>query len=132
AALPYAAPVRARARGGGRGLSLAAFILLVVGLSLAAVRLFQLLHALPLARWGVVLLAVLLTLGRVLLSTALGTLWALPAGLAIGLSPRLSRIFQPVIQVAASFPAPMLFPIAIALFQVARLPLGWGSVLLML
>ncbi len=54
------------------------------------------------------------TLGRVLLSTALGTLWALPAGLAIGLSPRLSRIVQPVVQVVASFPAPMLFPLVIA------------------
>ena len=31
------------------------------------------------------------TLLRVLAATALGTLWALPAGLAIGLSPRLSR-----------------------------------------
>src|SRR6202007_3044247 len=45
---------------------------------------------------------------RFLLSTAFGTLWTLPAGLAIGLSPRLSRIFQPVVQVAASFPAPRL------------------------
>src|SRR5581483_8575041 len=50
----------------------------------------------------------------VLLSTALGTLWTLPAGLAIGLNPRLSRIFQPIVQVAASFPAPMLFPLVIA------------------
>ena len=51
-----------------------------------------------------------LTLARVLSSTALGTLWAVPVGLAIGLSPRLSRLLQPVVQVVASFPAPMLFP----------------------
>jgi len=68
----------------------------------------------------------------VLISTAFGTLWALPAGLAIGLSPRLSRIFQPVIQVAASFPAPMLFPIVIAVLDAAHVPLGMGSIVLML
>jgi NitT/TauT family transport system permease protein len=72
------------------------------------------------------------TLGRVLLSTAAGTLWALPAGLAIGLSPRLSRVFQPIVQVAASFPAPMLFPLVIAGLKAAGISLGWGSVVLML
>ncbi len=72
------------------------------------------------------------TLSRVLLSTAVGTLWTLPAGLAIGLSPRLSRIFQPVVQVAASFPAPMLFPLVIAGLKAAGVSLGWGSVVLML
>jgi NitT/TauT family transport system permease protein len=66
------------------------------------------------------------------LSTALGTLWAVPAGLAIGLSPRLSRVFQPIVQVAASFPAPMLFPSAIAALQFAGVSLNWGCILLML
>ena len=41
-------------------------------------------------------------------------------------------MFQPVIQVAASFPAPMLFPVVIAALAVARIPLGVGSILLML
>src|SRR6476469_9689213 len=72
------------------------------------------------------------TLGRVLLATALGTLWALPAGLAIGLSPRLSRIFQPVVQVAASFPAPMLFTLVIAALGMFGIPLTWGCIVMML
>jgi NitT/TauT family transport system permease protein len=55
-----------------------------------------------------------------------------PAGIAIGLSPRLSRWLQPVAQVAASFPAPMLFPAVIAALAWAHVPLGWGSILLML
>ena len=76
--------------------------------------------------------AAMLTLAACLLSTALGTLWALPAGLAIGLSPRLSRIFQPVVQVVASFPAPMLFPLVIAVLTWAGVSLGWGSIVLML
>ena len=66
----------------------------------------------PLARWLPILAAARLRRSAAcLLSTALGTLWALPAGLAIGLSPRLSRLLQPVVQVVASFPAPMLFPL---------------------
>jgi NitT/TauT family transport system permease protein len=82
--------------------------------------------------WGELAGAGLLTLGRVLVATALGTLWALPAGLAIGLSPRLSRVLQPVVQVAASFPAPMLFPVVIAGLALAGVSLDWGSILLML
>ena len=81
---------------------------------------------------GVSLGAGILTLGRVLLSTFIGTLWALPAGLAIGLSSRLSRLLQPVVQIAASFPAPMLFPLVVAALQWAGVSLGWGSILLML
>ena len=82
--------------------------------------------------WGSIFLGAGLTLGRVLLSTALGTLWALPAGLAIGLSPRLSRILQPVVQVVASFPAVLFFPLLVVGLQALGLSLGWGSILLML
>src|SRR5262249_9345555 len=39
---------------------------------------------------------------------------------------------QPVIQVLASFPSPMLFPLAIAILDFLGVPLGWGSILLML
>lgn len=92
----------------------------------------RLLRQVPLAAWGGTGVAATLTLGRVLLATALGTLWTVPAGLAIGLSPRLSRVLQPVVQVVASFPAPMLFPAVIAVLAAAGVGLGWGSVLLML
>ena len=97
-----------------------------------AFRLVHLLAQLPLSHWGTLSLAGGLTLGRVLVSTAVGTAWAVPAGLAIGLSPLLSRLLQPVAQVMASFPAPMLFPVAIALFHAAGLGLGAGSIVLML
>ena len=92
-----------------------------------AIRLVHLLAQLPLSHWGTLTLAGGLTLGRVLVSTAVGTAWAVPAGLAIGLSPMLSRLLQPVAQVMASFPAPMLFPVAIALFHAAGLGLGTGQ-----
>ena len=113
-------------------LSLVLFVLLVATLTFGAWRLFVLLRHLPLRDYGPTLIACAWTLGRVLISTGVGTLWTLPAGLAIGLSPRLSRIFQPVVQVAASFPAPMLFPLVIAGLKVAGVSLGWGSIVLML
>jgi NitT/TauT family transport system permease protein len=95
-------------------------------------RLVGLLRHVSVQAWRDLVGAALWTLGRVLASTALGTLWALPAGLAIGLSPRLSRTLQPVVQVVASFPAPMLFPVVIAGLKVAGVSLGWGSIVLML
>ena len=97
-----------------------------------SVSLIHLLAQLPARHWPRLALAGTLTLFRVLVSTAVGTAWAVPAGLAIGLSPLLSRVLQPVAQVMASFPAPMLFPAAIALLHAAGVGLGAGSILLML
>jgi NitT/TauT family transport system permease protein len=113
-------------------LSIVLFAILVIGLLFGAWRLLALLRQLAWRDFPPILRACGWTLGRVLLSTFLGTLWTLPAGLAIGLNPRLSRFFQPVVQIAASFPAPMLFPLVIALLHAAGVTLGWGSVLLML
>jgi NitT/TauT family transport system permease protein len=110
-------------------LALAGLLALVVW---ASVELFLYLAAIPGRTWLVLAKAGALTLGRVLASTALGTLWAVPAGLAIGLSVRLSRIFQPVVQVAASFPAPMLFPIVISVLAHFGIGMTYGCILLML
>src|SRR5207247_9791717 len=59
------------------------------------------------------------------------TAWALPAGVFVGRSPRVARTLQPVIQVVASFPAPMLFPLVILLFERIGVGLGLGAVALM-
>jgi NitT/TauT family transport system permease protein len=109
--------------------ALSALLLLVIW---ASVKLVGYLSAIPGRQWWFLAKAGSLTLSRVLISTAVGTLWAVPAGLAIGLSPRLSRIFQPVVQVAASFPAPMLFPLVIAALAHFGVGLNYGCILLML
>jgi NitT/TauT family transport system permease protein len=106
--------------------------LFLTGLGYGAWKLYHLLYTIRLKEWQELLTAAMFTLSRVLLSTLLGTWWALPAGLAIGLSPRLSRALQPVVQVVASFPAPMLFPLIIAALQWAGVTLNWGSIVLML
>jgi NitT/TauT family transport system permease protein len=112
--------------------SVVAFLALLLVLALGSVGLVRLFAKVDGASWRGIGVAASLTLGRVLLATVLGTLWTVPAGLAIGLSPRLSRVLQPVVQVVASFPAPMLFPAVVALLAAAGIGLGWGSVLLML
>jgi NitT/TauT family transport system permease protein len=113
-------------------LSTGLFSLLVLGMGYGAYKLALTLRGTSLRDWTKLGEAGLITLGRVLASTVIGTVWALPAGLAIGLSPRLSRLLQPVVQVVASFPAPMLFPVVVALLRGAGITLGWGSVVLML
>jgi NitT/TauT family transport system permease protein len=123
---------RAASRPGSEALSTVLFGLLVLGIVYGGYRLALTLRGVPLAAWLRLGSAGLTTLGRVVASTIIGTLWALPAGLAIGLSPKLSRTLQPVVQVVASFPAPMLFPLVIGALAAAGVSLGWGSIVLML
>jgi NitT/TauT family transport system permease protein len=127
-------PAAAAARPGrwARRASLGMLLALLGVLAAGAVGLARILARVPTGAWAGVGADAGLTLLRVLAATALGTLWTVPAGLAIGLSPRLSRLLQPVVQVVASFPAPMLFPAVVALLHALGMGLGVGSVLLML
>lgn len=73
----------------------------------------------------------LVTLLRVAVVLVLGTLVWVPIGVWIGLSPRITRVFQPVVQVLASFPANFLFPLfALALISTG-VSLDVGGILLM-
>ncbi len=110
------------------GMILVMFFILGSG----GIRLLHLLINISLHEWTNVMTAASLTLGRVLFSTILGTLWTLPVGLAIGLSPRWSKVLEPLVQVTASFPAPMIYPLIILLLGKMGISLGWGSILLML
>lgn len=74
----------------------------------------------------------LLTLGRVCGCMFLGTIIALPLGLWIGLSEKISKRLEPLLQVTASFPATLLFPILVLFFRRAGIPLNIGSIVLML
>ena len=53
-------------------------------------------------------------------------------GVAVGFSPRLSRIMQPVIQMMASFPAPMLYPLVLMLLHAAGVTINFASIVLIL
>ncbi|MEO8970141.1 MAG: ABC transporter permease subunit [Ktedonobacteraceae bacterium] len=92
----------------------------------------QLLIQVPLATWGTLIVATLLTWLRTLIALAVGVAWTVPVGVAIGLSPRWSRRLQPVVQVVASIPATAVFPIL--LLALVGLPggLSFAAILLML
>lgn len=69
---------------------------------------------------------------RVTVALLLGTVWTVPAGVAIGFHPKIVRIFQPLVQIAASVPATALFPVVMLLLIRIGGGLGIGSVVLLL
>ena len=88
----------------------------------AAWRFVHVVSVLPLAVWIHLMIAASLTFLRVAAAVVLGTLWTVPAGIWIGRSDRWCSRLQPLVQIAASFPAPMLYPpVLFALHQI-----GWG------
>ena len=92
----------------------------------------QLLVQVNLGTWGTLLLAAFATWLRTLAALLIGVAWTVPAGVAIGLSPKWSRRLQPVVQMIASIPATAVFPVL--LLALLGLPggLSWAAVLLML
>jgi NitT/TauT family transport system permease protein len=73
------------------------------------------------------------TMTRVFVLIAIASLIWVPIGIWIGLSPRLARIFQPIAQFLAAFPANLLFPIAVSGIVAYRLnPNIWLSPLMIL
>jgi NitT/TauT family transport system permease protein len=102
-----------------RTVAVAAFALVLWG----GYHLALLLLGVHLPDWLRVARALGLSALRVAATVALGAAWAVPVGIAIGRSPRAAKVLQPLIQVAASFPAPMLFPLVV----LALAPLGVGG-----
>jgi NitT/TauT family transport system permease protein len=98
----------------------------------AVERAAMMLAGLERAEIGQIGIGVLATFVRVNVALAIGAAWTIPAGVAIGLSPRLSRIAQPLAQIAASVPATALFPIVLLVLIRLGGGLGVASVLLLL
>lgn len=115
-----------RERGGRRALlgTVRAALLVLSSLAVGAggVKLLLLLLRLPAHEWWELLLALGATGVRTSMVLLVSALWAVPAGILIGRSVTLRRRLQPVVQVAASFPAPMLYPLITGLLLSARVP----------
>ena len=73
-----------------------------------------------------------LTLVRVCLAVVLGSLWAIPVGVLIGTRPTLTRRLQPVVQIVAAFPFPMLFPLIVLGMDRLGIRLEFGSIALLM
>ncbi len=90
------------------------------------------LKPLQLADWQHLLVGTCFTALRVLTSLVLSLVITVPIGVTIGRDPQLSRLLQPIVQIAASVPATALFPLLmLALSQVGG-GLEIGSILLMM
>ena len=102
------------------------------GVLYATVKMIALLTKVSLPEVGGIFLGAGATLLRVELVLVLAGLWTIPAGVYIGLRPKLAALAQPVAQVAASVPATALFPIVLLMLIRAGGGLGIGSILLLL
>jgi NitT/TauT family transport system permease protein len=105
--------------------------LLLLALAIAGVKLWNILALVGPADWVRLFKAGAASLGRVLASTALATLWTVPVGLWIGLHPTVARRIQPVVQVSASYPVSLLFAAIAAWALKLKVGLGVTAVLLM-
>jgi NitT/TauT family transport system permease protein len=103
-----------------------------VGVLFGVVNYVHLLLALTSGDWLHLFGNTAVTFVRVVIAVGLASLWTIPVGVLIGRHPRWVRILQPMIQMAASFPAPMLFPLIVGAMLASGIGLGIGSVVLLL
>ncbi len=108
------------------------YILIILLLSVGTIYVYELVRPLSLAQWKQIAIGTAATSARVLITIFLASLWAIPVGIWIGSSPKLTKFFQPIIQVAASFPVPMLYPLALLVLVKLHIQFGIGSMFLML
>jgi len=111
------------------GLIIAFFLFLLVG---GTTRLVGIILTVPYHHWELVVEGTFLTLLRVFGCLILASFWAVPIAVWIGTSGKRLRVAQPIIQVLASFPAPMLYPLALGIFLWLQIPFSVSAMLLML
>ncbi|MFY9549591.1 MAG: ABC transporter permease subunit [Thermoanaerobaculia bacterium] len=115
-----------------RALVGAAGICAAVAALWGSVHLVRLVTSLTRQEWVALAAALGATFLRTAGALALAVLWTVPAGIVIGRSAVWSRRLQPVVQLVASFPAPMIFPLATAAMLACGLPFSVIASVLML
>lgn len=100
--------------------------------AIACVRLGEVLWTVSSEHWFSIMRDTGFTLLRVFAAVFIGTLWATPFGIWVAQSPKRLRVAQPIIQLLASFPAPMLYPLAMTIFLFLNINFEISAMLLML
>ena len=95
-------------------------------------KLGHLISQLSIADWTVVVTSLLSTFARTTVAVVMGALWTVPVGIIIGRSRSLSRRLSPMVQVMASFPAPMVFPLVTMGMLWLGVNFSYGCTVLML
>ena len=120
------------------GARVRAALLFVLGVGAAAAallgawKLVRLLSAVTPHDWLVLAAALGATFLRTLAALALAVAWPVPVGILGGRSPVWSRRLQPIVQIVASFPAPMLFPLVTGALLLLHVPFAVIAAVLML
>ena len=92
----------------------------------------QAMAAMPSTEWVHILEGAAWTLARVVVVVGVCGITMVPLGIWLGTQPQLVKRVQPVIQVVAAFPWPMVFPVLVAWMFALALPTFVVSVVLML
>jgi NitT/TauT family transport system permease protein len=129
AAESFTVPKRQSTR---RSLLIVLAVVILVGVGFAVFHAARELSDLSRADYFTLLRSAGFTLLRVNAALLLGALWTVPVGVAIGFSPRLARIAQPLAQIAASIPATALFPVILLFLIRFRGGLELAAMLVML
>jgi NitT/TauT family transport system permease protein len=129
AAESFTVPKRQNTR---RSLLIVLAVVILVGVAFAVFHAARELSDLSRADYFTLLRSAGFTLLRVNAALLLGALWTVPVGVAIGFSPRLARIAQPLAQIAASRPATALFPVILLFLIRFRGGLELAAMLVML
>jgi NitT/TauT family transport system permease protein len=104
----------------------------LVGIGYGVVRVVMIVSGLQRAELREAAIGLGATFLRVNLALLIGTLWTVPAGVAIGLNPKLARIAQPLAQIAASVPATALLPVILLVLIRMGGGLGIASIVVLL
>jgi NitT/TauT family transport system permease protein len=110
----------------------AVLLLLSAGAIWGILALQRLLAGMNVDDWSALPAAAGATLLRTFAALLIGTLWTVPFGVRVGLSPRWARRAQPIVQVVASIPATALFPVLLLVFLGLPGGLNVAAVALML
>ena len=113
-------------------LSRVVLVAVLSGIAYSAVRMFALIFGLTLGDLRTILAGAGATFLRVEFTLLLAGLWTIPAGVYIGLRPKLAAVAQPLAQIAASVPATALFPVILLVLVRMGGGLGIGSIALIL
>ncbi len=126
------APIERKASSWRVWLARALWGVILVAIGYAVVHAGLLMTGLTRAALGEIARGASATFLRVHTALLLGAAWTIPVGVAIGSSPRLARVAQPLVQIAASVPATALFPVVLLVLIRAGGGLDAAAVLLML
>lgn len=97
-----------------------------------AVASVEMISGLRLEEWRGIVVGAAWTLVRVVAVVIFSGALMVPLGLWLGVQRSLVKRIQPVIQVIAAFPAPMIFPLLTVFFLKFHVPLSIGSIFLMM